>query len=83
MRRISILAVFGALALAVGCSGGGGGPITEKVIESHPNGAKKKVIVYAGSDSVRVTFYFEDGKVRSDRFYKKGGKPDSTFTIYT
>jgi antitoxin component YwqK of YwqJK toxin-antitoxin module len=76
------LAVCGALALAAGCGGEGGGKTTEKVEESYPSGAKKKVSHYAGASAVRTTFYFEDGKMQSDRFFKKG-EPDSTMTIYT
>jgi len=63
-------------------TGCGGGSLKEVVEESHPNGSKKKVSMYAGRTAMRTTFYFENGQMQSDRFFNKAGEPDSVMTIY-
>ena len=61
----------------------GYGMVQESIEETYSNGAKKKVNGFVGNKGnvVRTTFFFEDGKMQSDRFFKNG-EPDSTMTFY-
>ena len=72
--------VAGVLAsLLFGCQA----PIREIVEQTHPNGGKKKVSYFQGQrrNIVKTFFYFEDGKLQSEQYFKKG-QPDSIQAIY-
>jgi len=85
MHLKSVLALSAAAVFVVGCGGGEWPPknAKEEVVETHPDGSKKKVIRYAGQKTnlVSEVFYFPDGKTQSAKNFKKG-KPDGAQTVY-
>lgn len=77
--RTKILIALGIAYCLMGCTK----ELKVEVVETHPNGAKKKEVHYYNrvSDPRRIILYGVDGKVKSDRFMKNG-KPDSLCVIY-
>jgi antitoxin component YwqK of YwqJK toxin-antitoxin module len=79
MRLIRIFAMTLAVGLIVGCKE----QVKEMIEQTHPDGSKKKVSCYQGTPKniIKTFFYFPDGKVQSEQYFKKG-KPDSVLIIY-
>jgi antitoxin component YwqK of YwqJK toxin-antitoxin module len=77
--RIKILMALGLTLSLMNCSK----ELKMEVVESHPNGAKKREVYYYSqvANPRRVLLYGPDGKLKSDQFMKSG-LPDSTTTIY-
>ena len=78
MRIRSFIGIFVSVGL-IGC--GGSDAVKEVVEQAYPDGSKKKVSYYKGKHIVRTAFFFEDGKLKSDQYFKLG-QPDSCQIIY-
>ena len=75
MRSITSITVMFLIALA-GCMEP---ELKEQVIDSHPNGNKKKVHYYRGRQSniERKVIYFADGKIHANYVHTGDQKPQS------
>jgi uncharacterized protein len=79
MRLKQIFTLITAVALVAGCRSAE----KELVEQTHPDGSKKKVSYYVGTrkNIVKTFFYFADGRVQSEQYFKKG-LPDSVLIGY-
>jgi uncharacterized protein len=74
-----ICAVGVVIGLLAGCQSA-----EKEIIEQkHPDGSKKKASFYMGNrkNITKTFFYFPDGKIQSEQYFKKG-QPDSVLIIY-
>ncbi|MGA2507805.1 MAG: toxin-antitoxin system YwqK family antitoxin [Chitinispirillaceae bacterium] len=74
-----VFAMGMVISLFAGCQES----VKELIEQTHPDGSKKKVSYYAGSrkNIIKTFFYFKDGTVQSEQYFKKG-LPDSVLVIY-
>ena len=80
MRKYCLIPLV--LSLLIACSSQK--QLQQETAETNPNGSKKKENFFytdgGKKDIVRTVYYFPDGSIRSDSYFKEG-KPDSIAII--